>query len=427
MTRINTFCLFLLITLIISSCGANIVDGYTDKISYSSSDTVSVFLNSNKRKEDYPLIVSNISGEVVFKKNISVSPQKAPPSGSYMDGFNYDVTTQIPLNNFKSGIYLIDNKTPFIVKPSVRKKILILYDSNTENAYTNSGGKSMYAYNSSEGKPTIVASFQRPMVLSYHSREFLKWASTLEYDIGFICDQDLEDYKNIEHSDLLIIPGHSEYWTRKARENFDRFIDEGNNSLILSGNSMWWQIRYDSTNTKMICYKYNQSDTVKNPLLKTINWTEEKLNYDVIKSIGLDFEHGGYGKKGNVGWRGYKITASKAEIFKGTGIYPGDIISLPSDEYDGTYLSLRKDSSVHLNNKLGFYRYELIGYDWASKANETRTKHFNGSWIIMQKDSTSGTIINVGSTDWCSEIGMNGKSSSLIKKITTNMIKILLD
>ncbi len=53
---------------------------------------------------------------------------------------------------------------------------------------------------------------------------------------------DLEDYSEIAGAKVVVIIGHSEYWTRRARENFDRYVLEGGNALVLSGNTMWWQV-----------------------------------------------------------------------------------------------------------------------------------------------------------------------------------------
>ena len=44
----------------------------------------------------------------------------------------------------------------------------------------------------------------------------------------------------------------------------------------------------------------------------------------------------------------------------------------------------------------------------------------------MQKTKESGMIINTGSTDWCGELGIEGKDSKKIKQITLNMIDLLL-
>ena len=343
----------------------------------------------------------------------------------YKNGFGYDITFSMNTPHINSGIYLIDGKIPFIIKPNKTKKydFLILYSSNTENAYCDKGGKSTYAYNSSEKKPATIVSFNRPIGLPFHSTEFLKWIHTqTKYKIGYISDKDMDNYEILKNTKLLIIPGHSEYWTRKARENFDRFIKEGNNSLILSGNTMWWQIRYNEKENQLICYKNYDLDTIINPELKTVTWIDSSLKYPIINSIGLNFDFGGYGKKEDKGWDGFKIINPSSVFLKGTNLKKNDILSIPTDEYDGADLEFTNNNTdVKLVNSNDFYRYELIGYDLGSRKEKS-----NGSWILMQNKENSGTVINTGSTNWCKNEGMDGKDSKTIKKITINMIDYLM-
>ena len=107
-----------------------------------------------------------------------------------------------------------------------------------------------------------------------------------------ICDQDMDDYSEIQNSKILVVIGHSEYWTKAARLNFDQFVNSGKDAVILSGNTMWWQVRYNADKTKMICYKDEISDTISDPLLKTIAWPYPSLNYSVLTSIGADWPRG---------------------------------------------------------------------------------------------------------------------------------------
>jgi hypothetical protein len=98
-------------------------------------------------------------------------------------------------------------------------------------------------------------------LLSNYSEEFYYWLASQDHsNVGYITDKEMEEFSNIKSAKLLIIPGHSEYWTRKARRNFDQFVRQGSNSLILSGNTMWWQARYNEDMTQIICFKDAKSD-----------------------------------------------------------------------------------------------------------------------------------------------------------------------
>lgn len=417
--------LFILsLAFIVVSCDSSIENGYTDKTSYASHDSISIFLNAKKEVKNYQIDITDINGNFLESVTADIFRQNVNPDKPYQNGFGYKRTVKIPVPKFESGVYLFDKKIPFVIRPSIQCDILILYSSNTENAYCNSGGKSIYDYNSSDTKAAEIVSFLRPIETPFHSTDFLKWiVKQKQYKIGYICDKDMDEYENIASAKVLIIPGHSEYWTRKARANFDRFVDEGKNALIISGNTMWWQVRYNESENQMICYKNGETDSIEDEKLKTINWPDSILDFSVMNSIGLDFNHGGYGKNEDKGWDGYKIVNPSSPLLKGSGLEMNDIIKLPTDEYDGGKLVFSLDSStVTIANPFDFYRYELIGYDLGS-----RLKDSNGAFIIMQKTEKSGVVINTGSTDWCKKAGMLGKDSKVIKGITLNMIDLLLE
>ena len=44
------------------------------------------------------------------------------------------------------------------------------------------------------------------------------------------------------NSNIIVIVGHSEFWTRKARLNFDYHVDIGKNALIQSEITIWKQL-----------------------------------------------------------------------------------------------------------------------------------------------------------------------------------------
>src|SRR5690606_20039141 len=126
----------------------------------------------------------------------------------------YPVAAEFFVPQLKSGMYLIENRIPFIIKTESPVDALVVYPSNTANAYAESGGKSLY---SREGRPGKV-SFHRPIPVESLSAVCLKWFSTLpDFTVGFIADSDMDLYDNIVNAKVLVIAGHSEYWTREAR------------------------------------------------------------------------------------------------------------------------------------------------------------------------------------------------------------------
>jgi hypothetical protein len=402
--------------LLLLSCQENtfIIDGYQDKISYSSNETITVYLNA---KEDKNTSVSlfDINGNVVSEITTEVFKQNLTDTAYWWkNGFDYKETFRYKNSSLKSGIYYFKNCNPFIIKnPTKTNDILVVYPSNTDNAYNKRGGRSSYSNPLGE-----VLSFKRPTEIQKYCLPFLQWLPKQNFKVDYCCDADLEDYENLKNYKVIIVPGHSEYWSRQARLNLDKFVNNGGNAIILSGNTMWWQVRYENGN--MICYKDAVNDSLANDSLKTIQWAEPTINYPILNSIGADFNHGGFGTKNDNGWNGYKIT-SNSPLFKKTGIEVGDILKFPTVEYDGAPLVFMDNKPQLDTTKLNFYQQQLLGYDKGY-----RTKETHGTLLVFQKTKTAGIVINVGSTNWCSD-GFTGESSKEIKALTTNFIAFLVE
>lgn len=392
----------------------SIIHGFQNKISFYSSEEITVFINAQ--------VASNVNISLMNSNNITVDVVKTSVFNQnttdtaywWKNGFGYKPTFSYKNTNLKSGIYYFENCSPFIIKnPKKTNDILVVYPSNTDNAYNKRGGRSSYSNPLGE-----ALSFKRPTEIQRYCKPFLQWLPKQNFKVDYCCDADLDDYENLKNYKVIIIPGHSEYWSRQARLNFDKFIDNGGHAIILSGNTMWWQVRYENGN--MVCYKDAVNDSLVNDSLKTIQWAEPTLNYPILNSIGADFNHGGFGTKNDNGWNGYKIT-SNSPLFKNTGIEVGDILKFPTIEYDGAPLVFRNNKPQLDTTKLNFYKQQLLGYDKGY-----RTKETHGTLLFFQKTKTAGIVINVGSTSWCSD-GFTGENNDEIKGLTSNFIAFLVE
>jgi hypothetical protein len=402
-------------------CHTNVIDGYTDKISYYPDEKIIAYLQANKAVDLCRLDIYSMDGRVAFSIASPLLVQQMNSSDPSVDGFGYMPTVQFNIpKDVKSGMYQIENSIPFIIKTKGEVDLAIVYPSNTVNAYCLSGGRSLYSV---DNKPTAV-SFLRPMGIQSFSAQCMSWFHELEsVKIGYLADSDLDDFSSIENAKILVVVGHNEYWTRKARINFDAFVDGGKHALVLSGNTMWWQVRYSRDEHKqLICYKL-APDPIGDPLLKTINWDNPELQYPIISSIGADFPRGGYGLKTDNGWNGYKITSPDSPLLEGLNLKKGDIISIPTTEWDGAPISSFDSDGFPILDReaMNVDQIELIGFDIGFRVKETY-----GTFFVMKKTSASGVIINTSSTDWCSDSGMGSNSGNAIKQITRNAIDKLL-
>jgi len=407
---------------------------YTDKISYQPGDTVKLFASFNvNNKVAAAMPVRDLLGNTVDTLKGYGFNQVPSANSPFANGYGYRLSMAYVISNSaKSGIYVIGQNSvafSFIVRKAqdaAASRIVIVYPSNTDAAYDTMGGESLYTSPKSDS-----VSFLRPRIPSsaatqYYADPFFKWMAAQSYNASYISDMDLDNYSNINGATLLVIPGHSEYWTKTARQNFDAFVNAGNNALVLSGNTMWWQVRYSNDHTKMICYKSKTTDPISDVTLKTYEWVDPLLNYPTESSIGANHLLGGNGlidtgTWANKGWKGYKIINDASPLLKNTNLHNGDIISVPTSEYDGTYLIAATETNNFVQpdpTKLGFKNLEVIGFDYGS---------FNPyahvtvpTFIVFQKTVNSGYVVNTCSTDWCSPRGFGGSSASQIIQITKN-------
>jgi hypothetical protein len=402
-------------------CSGNLVEGYCSKVSYTPGEEMQVFLQSKSSIGLCKLDIYGQDGKIAFSVKAFLTVQAPTSAKAHSEGYNYSVSATFKVPELVSGIYFIENRVPFIIKSRRPVDVMIVYASNTANAYCEAGGKSLY---SKTDRPYEV-SFLRPISLEPFSLLCLKWFSTLkDIDVGYIADVDMDDYSNLYATKVLTIVGHSEYWTRIGRQNFDKFVQRGGHALILSGNTMWWQVRYSSDKTRMICYKSLVDDPIADMLSRTTLWTDPILNYSTLSSVGADFTHGGYGTRSDNGWNGYKIVNARSPLLEGLNLKKGDVVSLPTVEFDGTPISKFDDDGfpVVVKDSLNCNKIELIGFDKGFRLRETY-----GTFFIYKPTATSGYIINTCSTDWCSSDGMGGVSGDAIKQITRNAVTKLVN
>ncbi|MGC4020804.1 MAG: hypothetical protein QM734_02095 [Cyclobacteriaceae bacterium] len=190
------------------ACGQNVISGYTDKTSYFPGEEVEVFLQS-KTSLSCGLGLYSISGQLVFTSDVLLFPQSVSTYSPWLNGFDFSINGKVSLPaSLASGVYFFENRIPVIIKSSGASDVVVVYPSNTINAYNSNGGKSLYSFNSSNNTPsTAVSIFEANCDNAQMDLciECLKWFPSLsEVSFGYICDMDLDTYSSIANSKLVI-------------------------------------------------------------------------------------------------------------------------------------------------------------------------------------------------------------------------------
>jgi hypothetical protein len=239
--------------------------------------------------------------------------------------------------------------------------------------------------------------------------------------------------------------GHDEYWSWGMREALDRFTDAGGNAAVLSGNTCFWQVRFDEHHRAMTCFKYRADE---DPVVGTADerrvtgpWSDRRIAWPETRTIGLTFTRGGYSRYGLGVPRGsgaYTVWRSDHWAFEGTGLRYGDELgradAIVAYEVDGVELTLRDGLPIPTGSDGAPDGLEILATAparlWSQEEQPSRYAHepgelentamavFGPGWRDQVHRVTNnhacigvftkpggGTVFNAGVTDWACGLG----------------------
>lgn len=185
---------------------------------------------------------------------------------------------------------------PFAVRApaSARPRMLVVLPVNTWQQYNAWGGVNTYT----DKVAAVKVSFDRPYahglnkpLLDY---PVVRFVDQFEYDAGYVTDVDVDrDPSLLLRTRLVVVPGHSEYWTKRMRDGFERARDAGVNLAFLGGNTGYWQTRYGNR-TRRTLYQFRSAalDPTTNPALETVRWRDAPVNRQECELIGVQWQGG---------------------------------------------------------------------------------------------------------------------------------------
>lgn len=126
------------------------------------------------------------------------------------------------------------------------------------------GGRSAY-YIGTTGLPNPYADpyllYSAPEVgyshLARAERFLLAWMDRTGYGYDLASDLDLHQNPNLlDGYKVLIIQGHSEYWSESMYRAVEQFLARGGNVVSLSGNTMYWRVSLNEDASVIECRKF---------------------------------------------------------------------------------------------------------------------------------------------------------------------------
>ncbi len=410
---------------------------YPSKVSVAPGESIAFHIG-NSRSTPYSLSVYREGVQRQLMATIpNVTSQSRSCAGKATTGCNWPatVTFTVPAN-WPSGVYTVDipraaggrYRLIFFVRESHpgTARILFLTSVNTFHAYNNYGGGSLYQ---TEVPPVNQVSFDRPYggngVGNYDRWEshFVQWAEAAGYPIAYASTYDLEFLPQLlQPYDVVIIAGHSEYWTWNMRQRVKAYIAGGGRFMNLSGNTMWWQVRFEDNGRTMIGYKDWREDPDKSPE----GTTDQNWGYPIRDTsfliTGLHWPFGGYpGDNGN----GYYTINAGHWIFDGTGLTENQLFgkgptrqtSIHDKESDGLAFNCAADGSTILGPISGTgtpRNFTILGLTPVF----SKIRSMEGVAMMgLYTNAAGGAVFSAGTTGW-----VLGLDQPIVDRITRNIL-----
>lgn len=129
--------------------------------------------------------------------------------------------------------------------------------------------------------------------------ELLNWLEKSAYNLTYFADIDVDQNASLASSrKLIIISGHSEYWSTQLRNNVTQARDKGTSLAFFGANDVYWHVRLASSplgaDRIVICYKSAALDPLAqtDPLATTVRWEDPPLNDPEASLIGQEYGGG---------------------------------------------------------------------------------------------------------------------------------------
>ena len=277
--------------------------------------------------------------------------------------------------------------------------------------------------------------------------------------IDVAVSQDLAEHPEVlDGHRLFLSVGHDEYWSWEMRDAVEGFLAGGGNAAFFSGNTCWWQVRFEGD--AMTCFKYRANE---DPVLGTPDerfltgaWADRRIGRPEAAMTGLSFSRGGYSRYGlGVPRASGAYTVSRPDhwAFEGTGLRYGDALGLPDAivgyEVDGCELAddrrtarfprtwtelptpsrcsprRRRSSGRRTSNPRATHTNPASSSTWRWRSSATTGS--NRSHRIAHNHAVvgcfdvpgGGTVFNAGCTDWT--YGIEGNDPDVVR-ITRNVL-----
>ncbi len=177
----------------------------------------------------------------------------------------------------------------------------VMYSNLTWTAYSPAGGASLYKGERADGAAgrALAVAVQRPLVRQGLLRlltgdvPVAAQLDRLGIAAGPLADTDVDAWPSLLAGRVeLVLPGHSEYWTRRMFDAVTAARNAGTNLADLGANEMYWHARLtrtaDGTPASMFVARTLGQDPLAQtfPAEATVQWRDAPLLRDPVAVLG---------------------------------------------------------------------------------------------------------------------------------------------
>jgi hypothetical protein len=294
---------------------------------------------------------------------------------------------------------------------------------------------------------------------------FVAWAEGEGLALDYLADEDLDrDEAALAGYGVVILVGHSEYWTAGQRDRIEAFVDGGGRLAIFSGNTAFWKVRFEDVGedagARFVCHKWRGFDAdpaaAGHPELATHLWSHRAFGRPEAQITGLSFLFGGYHRLGLCvarGDGGYTVYDEHHWALEGADLFYGDVIGdglpLLGYENDGCRFGFADDGRLAPIPTLGvpenleiiaiapaaFGEEEGRGYTpiippenldiiardvFADEGEATRRRLLHGHAVMASFRRGAGEVFNGGTTEWTHGLAAR---DPYVERITRNGLR----
>ena len=414
-------------------------------------------------------------------------------------GCGWEETLNIAVHrSWNSGFYLVrmvghdgtKAEAFFVVRALQPRQTLLVLATSTWAAYNDWGGPSYYTggHYSSLQRPLPKGFLEKPdphryrvariAELSEEERRdhfsnfsiwssaagfanwellFVRWAERHGIQLDYATSLDLHNNPDLLNGySSYVSVGHDEYWSAEMRNHLEDWVERGGFAAFLSGNTAFWQVRFEDSGHTMVGFKQQFSE---DPVMGTSEqrsvttmWSDPLTERPESQMTGVSFTRGGYAHCRNAptGSGGYTVWRPDHWAFEGVPLHPGDIIGgdyvVVGYECDGCELALENGVPVAADSPATPVGFEVLGtaparlwetadlpsqlddryvgeLNWVAErlagadTAENRARFALGYAVMGSFQRSKGTVFTVGCTDWA-----YGLEDPAISQITHNVI-----